>query len=77
MKLDIFSFGLVLNCLAEQLNSNSSNMFVTRASPLKSLESVISQNNCVRKNAESIKLPLIFLNLPYSFEKFGSVEPIK
>ena len=50
-------------------------MFVTRASILKSLESVVSQNNCARKNVDSIQT--VFLNLSYSLEKLGSAEPIK
>ena len=75
--VDIFSFGLVFNSLAEQLSNHSSNMLVTRASLVKSLESVISRNNCARKIAESIQFALVLLNLSHSFEKLGSAKPIK
>ena len=71
------SLGLVFNSLAEQFNSNSSNMLVTRCTLLKLSESVISRNNCDKKNAERVHLALVFLNFSYSFEKFGSADSIK
>ena len=71
------SLGLVFNSLPKQLNSNSSNMLITKCSLLKLSESVISRNNCAIKNAESIHFALVLLNFSYSFEKLGSADLIK